>query len=110
LTDGVCNGNPNIIRADTARLSNPGESGPVPFNEEGQQRSAIVTGAARHRTRDRAAAGGGRVGGVGGDLPSTAEQWQRTLDVNVTGVAHCYSAAARQMIPQGRGGRLIGAA
>jgi len=82
----------------------------VPFNEEGQQRSAIVTGAARHRTRDRAAAGGGRVGGVGGDLPSTAEQWQRTLDVNVTGVAHCYSAAARQMIPQGRGGRLIGAA
>jgi meso-butanediol dehydrogenase/(S,S)-butanediol dehydrogenase/diacetyl reductase len=43
-------------------------------------------------------------------LETTAEQWQRTLDVNVTGVAHCYSAAARQMIPQGRGGRLIGAA
>jgi len=47
-------------------MSNPGESGPVPFNEEGQQRSAIVTGAARHRTRDRAAAGDGRLGGVGG--------------------------------------------
>jgi len=135
----------------------------VPFNEEGQQRSAIVTGAARHRTRDRAAAGGGRVGGIGGrsalDRPgarrsgrsaeqrrmpgsgavagrlrrragrgcgggarrtlrgrgrgagtwwwptpesqwphpcygTTGEQWQRTLDVNVTGVAHCHSAAA----------------
>jgi meso-butanediol dehydrogenase/(S,S)-butanediol dehydrogenase/diacetyl reductase len=48
-------------------------------------------------------------------LETTAEQWQRTPDVNVMGVAHCYSAAARQMIPQGlipqgRGGRLIGAA
>jgi len=43
-------------------------------------------------------------------LETTAEQWQRTLDVNVTGVAHCHSATARQMIPQGRGGRLIGAA
>ena len=43
-------------------------------------------------------------------LETTAEQSQRTPDVNFTGVAHCYSAAARQMIPQGRGGRLIGAA
>jgi meso-butanediol dehydrogenase/(S,S)-butanediol dehydrogenase/diacetyl reductase len=43
-------------------------------------------------------------------LETTAEQWQRSLDVNVMGVADCYSAAARQMIPQGRGGRLIGAA
>ena len=96
----------------------------MPFNEEGQQRSAIVTGAARHRTRDRAAAGVARRTVRGVDvtvanagiavtaslLETTAEQWQRTPDVNVMGVAHCYSAAARQMIPQGRGGRLIGAA
>jgi meso-butanediol dehydrogenase/(S,S)-butanediol dehydrogenase/diacetyl reductase len=27
-------------------------------------------------------------------LETTAEQWQRSLDVNVMGVAHCYSAAA----------------
>jgi meso-butanediol dehydrogenase / (S,S)-butanediol dehydrogenase / diacetyl reductase len=43
-------------------------------------------------------------------LDTTAEQWQRTMDVNVAGVFHCYRAAARQMIAQGRGGRLIGAA
>lgn len=43
-------------------------------------------------------------------LETTAEQSQRTPDVNFTGVAHCYSATARQVIPQGRGGRLIGAA
>jgi Enoyl-(Acyl carrier protein) reductase len=31
----------------------------VPFIEQGQQRSAIVTGAARHQTRDRAATDAG---------------------------------------------------
>jgi meso-butanediol dehydrogenase / (S,S)-butanediol dehydrogenase / diacetyl reductase len=32
------------------------------------------------------------------------------LDVNLKGVFHCYQSAARQMITQGRGGRLIGPA
>ena len=43
-------------------------------------------------------------------LETTPEQWQLTMDVNVKGVFHCYRSAARQMIAQGRGGRLIGAA
>ena len=43
-------------------------------------------------------------------LETTAEQWQLTMDTNVKGVFHCYQSAARQMIAQGRGGRLIGAA
>ena len=43
-------------------------------------------------------------------IETTAEQWQRTLDVNLTGVFHCYRAAARQLVAQGRGGRIIGAA
>ncbi|SDU92500.1 meso-butanediol dehydrogenase / (S,S)-butanediol dehydrogenase / diacetyl reductase [Microlunatus sagamiharensis] len=38
------------------------------------------------------------------------EQWRRVMDVNVGGVFHCYRAAARQLIAQGRGGRIIGAA
>jgi meso-butanediol dehydrogenase / (S,S)-butanediol dehydrogenase / diacetyl reductase len=43
-------------------------------------------------------------------LEITAAEWQQTISVNVTGVLHCYQSAARQMIAQGRGGRLIGAA
>jgi meso-butanediol dehydrogenase/(S,S)-butanediol dehydrogenase/diacetyl reductase len=43
-------------------------------------------------------------------LETTAEQWQQTMDVNVKGALYCYQSAARQMIAQGRGGRLIGAA
>ncbi|HEY0240419.1 MAG TPA: SDR family oxidoreductase [Friedmanniella sp.] len=42
-------------------------------------------------------------------LDITASQWQTTLDVNLTGVFHCYRAAARQLVAQGRGGRIIGA-
>jgi meso-butanediol dehydrogenase/(S,S)-butanediol dehydrogenase/diacetyl reductase len=43
-------------------------------------------------------------------LDTTDEQWQRTIEVNLRGVFNCYRAAARQMVSQGRGGRLIGAA
>ncbi len=42
-------------------------------------------------------------------VETTASQWRTTLDVNLTGVFHCYAAAARQLISQGRGGRIIGA-
>lgn len=42
-------------------------------------------------------------------MDTTPEILNRTLDINLKGVFHCYQAAARQMIAQGRGGRLIGA-
>ena len=43
-------------------------------------------------------------------LEISAEQWQITMDVNVKGAWLCNQSAARHMIAQGRGGRLIGAA
>jgi meso-butanediol dehydrogenase/(S,S)-butanediol dehydrogenase/diacetyl reductase len=43
-------------------------------------------------------------------LETTGDQWQLIIDVNLKGVFHCYQSAARQMITQGRGGRLIAAA
>jgi meso-butanediol dehydrogenase / (S,S)-butanediol dehydrogenase / diacetyl reductase len=43
-------------------------------------------------------------------IETSDEQWQRTMDINVKGVFHCYRSAARQMVAQARGGRLIGAA
>ncbi|MCX7889689.1 MAG: SDR family oxidoreductase [Rhodobacteraceae bacterium] len=42
-------------------------------------------------------------------MDTTPEILNRSLDVNFKGVFHCYMAAARQMIAQGRGGRLIAA-
>lgn len=43
-------------------------------------------------------------------VETTPAQWQQTIAVNLLGVVHCYQAAARHMIAQGRGGRLIAAA
>lgn len=33
--------------------------------------------------------------------------WQRTLDVNLTGVFHCCQAFGRELVQQGRGGRIL---
>jgi NAD(P)-dependent dehydrogenase (short-subunit alcohol dehydrogenase family) len=38
------------------------------------------------------------------------EEWDRMLAINGRGVFLCYKYAAKQMIKQGRGGRIIGAA
>jgi NAD(P)-dependent dehydrogenase (short-subunit alcohol dehydrogenase family) len=43
-------------------------------------------------------------------LDLTEEDFKRMFEVNVYGVFNCYSAAARQMIKQGKGGKLLGAA
>ena len=40
-------------------------------------------------------------------LDLTAAQWQEHLDVNLTGCFNLGQAAARQMVRQGRGGRII---
>ncbi|TFK66470.1 acetoin reductase family protein [Pluteus cervinus] len=42
-------------------------------------------------------------------LETTEEIWDRQFDVNAKGVFFCYKHAGRQMIKQGRGGRIIGA-
>lgn len=43
-------------------------------------------------------------------LELTPEDWDRVMAVNGRGVFLCYTAAARQMIRQGTGGKIIGAA
>lgn len=43
-------------------------------------------------------------------LDYDAEDFQRILDVNVTGVFNSYRQAAKQMVAQGHGGKIIGAA
>ncbi|KAF7965006.1 hypothetical protein HWV62_1066 [Athelia sp. TMB] len=39
----------------------------------------------------------------------TVEDWDRSFDTNVKGTFFCYKYASKQMITQGRGGRIIGA-
>ncbi|KAK0207578.1 hypothetical protein IW262DRAFT_1419483 [Armillaria fumosa] len=41
-------------------------------------------------------------------LDYTVEQWDRAFSINARGTFLCYQYAAKQMIKQGRGGRIIG--
>ena len=41
-------------------------------------------------------------------LDTSTSDLNRVLSVNVQGTFNCYKYAARQMIEQGRGGRIIG--
>jgi NAD(P)-dependent dehydrogenase (short-subunit alcohol dehydrogenase family) len=41
-------------------------------------------------------------------LELTLDDWRRTLDLDLTGAFLCLQDAARRMVDQGRGGRLIG--
>jgi NAD(P)-dependent dehydrogenase (short-subunit alcohol dehydrogenase family) len=43
-------------------------------------------------------------------LSLTEDDVRRMFEVNVFGVFNCYSAAAKQMIKQGGGGKIVGAA
>ncbi|EDU47966.1 acetoin dehydrogenase [Pyrenophora tritici-repentis] len=43
-------------------------------------------------------------------LDVTEEDLKRMFEINLYGVYHCYTTAAKQMISQGTGGKLIGAA
>lgn len=40
-------------------------------------------------------------------MDMTPEVWKKTLDINLTGAFYCTQAAARQMIEQGDGGRIV---
>ncbi|TFK66469.1 NAD(P)-binding protein [Pluteus cervinus] len=42
-------------------------------------------------------------------LDTTEEDWDRQFTINAKGVFFCYKHAGKQMIKQGRGGRIIGA-
>ncbi|KAG9090827.1 hypothetical protein FS749_000258 [Ceratobasidium sp. UAMH 11750] len=42
-------------------------------------------------------------------MDTTVSEWNLNMNVNALGALFCYRSAARQMIKQGRGGRLIGA-
>ena len=42
-------------------------------------------------------------------LTVSIDDWDRTFSINVRGVFLCYQYAAKQMVAQGRGGRIIGA-
>ncbi|KAJ7172006.1 hypothetical protein C8R46DRAFT_1084529 [Mycena filopes] len=54
-------------------------------------------------------ANAGVASGGGSVIDAKIEDWERCWDVNIKGVFFSYKYAARQMVKQGNGGRIIGA-
>ncbi|KAI0715706.1 hypothetical protein C8Q72DRAFT_878592 [Fomitopsis betulina] len=48
------------------------------------------------------------IGSHGLLLTASTQEWDRVINVNLRGVMLCYKYAAKQMVKQGRGGRIIG--
>ncbi|KAJ7355942.1 hypothetical protein DFH08DRAFT_853967 [Mycena albidolilacea] len=48
------------------------------------------------------------VGSSGSVMDADVEKWEQLWEINIRGVLLCYKYAARQMVKQGAGGRIIG--
>jgi NAD(P)-dependent dehydrogenase (short-subunit alcohol dehydrogenase family) len=72
----------------------------------GQCTAFAALGRARFGRLDGALCVAG-VNGHGTILTLTAQEWQRVLDINLTGTFQCVQAAAREMIACGAGGSIV---
>ncbi|KAK3175627.1 hypothetical protein K4F52_010111 [Lecanicillium sp. MT-2017a] len=78
----------------------------VDVTDEQQVAQGVADAAATLGSVDMLVCFAGIVGCVDA-LDMAASQWRRILDVNTTGAFLCAQAAARQMVSQGRGGRIV---
>ena len=71
------------------------------------QAAALIEAAAGHFGRIDVLINNAGLGGTASVLDMTDEQWQRVLDVTLTGTFRCTRAALRQMVAQGHGGAVV---
>jgi 3-oxoacyl-[acyl-carrier protein] reductase len=71
------------------------------------QVQALIDGAVGRFGRIDVMINNAGLGGTASVLEMTDEQWQRVLDVTLTGTLRCTRAALRQLVAQGRGGAVV---
>jgi 3-oxoacyl-[acyl-carrier protein] reductase len=72
-----------------------------------QQVEALMAAAVGHYGRIDVLVNNAGLGGTSSILEMTDDQWQRVLDVTLTGTFRCTRAALRQMVAQGHGGAVV---
>lgn len=116
MTAIVTGGASGIGRAVAARLREAGEAVVVwdiadgdihcDISDPTSVSAAIETTVARHGPPTRLVTSAG-IGATGPLLDQTPQQWQRVLDVNLTGTWLTMRAVARTMIEAGAGGSIV---
>jgi 3-oxoacyl-[acyl-carrier protein] reductase len=71
------------------------------------QVGALVAGAVRQFGRIDVLVNNAGLGGTSSVLEMTDEEWQRVLDVTLTGTFRCTRAVLRQLVAQGHGGAVV---
>jgi 3-oxoacyl-[acyl-carrier protein] reductase len=79
---------------------------PCDVTDEAQV-SALITAAVRRFGRIDVLVSNAGLGGTASVLEMTDDQWQRVLDVTLTGTFRCTRAVLRQMVAQGHGGAVV---
>jgi 3-oxoacyl-[acyl-carrier protein] reductase len=68
---------------------------------------ALIGGSAAHFGRIDVMINNAGLGGTSSILDMTDSEWQRVLDITLTGTFRCTRAALRQMVSQGHGGAVV---
>ena len=89
--------------ADTTAAGLPGASAVAADVTDPSAVNALFDEVARARGRVDVLVNNAGVGAVAPSEELSPEVWSRTLAVNLTGTFHCAQAAARHMLPAGRG-------
>ncbi|KAJ7489115.1 NAD-binding protein [Mycena latifolia] len=79
-------------------------------SQEDQVKAMVEMVVQNHGGLDVMVANAGIIGRAGPFFETTTEDWDRVMNTNARGCFLCYKYAGIQMIKQGRGGRIIGAA
>ena len=100
-----------LAAAQAELATGPGDAGrvaaqPCDVTDE-QQVEALVAAAVRHYGRIDVLINNAGLGGTASILEMTDDQWQRVLDVTLTGTFRCTRAVLRQMVAQGHGGAVV---
>ncbi|KAJ7770404.1 hypothetical protein B0H14DRAFT_2265382, partial [Mycena olivaceomarginata] len=102
----------NAVVAEIQQLGRKAVAVIADVSKEDEVKALVETTVSSLGRLDMMVANAGIVNGPGGVvsiMDANVENWQKGWDVNLRGTLLCYQYAARQMIKQGAGGRIIGA-
>ncbi|KAJ7811437.1 hypothetical protein B0H14DRAFT_2378350 [Mycena olivaceomarginata] len=101
----------NAVVAEIQQLGRKAVAVIADVSKEDEVKALVETTVSSLGRLDMMVANAGIVNGPGGVvsiMDANVENWQKGWDVNLRGTLLCYQYAARQMIKQGAGGRIIG--